>query len=270
MRKFAVLVLTALLVFGTIGGAYATVLNATSGGWSITVDTVRQGFPIEGLIDWVDPFGNDHMWEESWWGRNNTTSTKENPLSSLTLLSSSNPAPNQILLKYREENDLLYIDLLYSLVGSGPSSWVSETMTLTNASQNPTNQSVFEYTDFDLSDTYDDDSAYGDINGITQYDNLTLANVTPISNIPNYFQITSFPLLVDSLSDAALTNLDNSGSPFGPEDATFAFQWNFSLGPGGTYTIEKLKTVHIVPEPATLSLLGLGVLGVLGLKRKKS
>lgn len=272
MKESIRLVLMSLFVFGLTSGAYAEVLTAANGGWSINFDTLRQieqgeDTPREGLMDWVDPLGRDHIWEGSWWGRDNS-GYGEGPLSSLTLESWSNPAPNQISMRYTEPGSNLYVDLWYGLTGSGLASSISERAMLTNANNNPINLSIFEYADFDLTDTDNNDNAFGNVFGITQYDNWSRVSVIPVSSIPNHFQIASFSSLVDSLSDASSTILNDSGSPYGPGDATFAFQWDFTLAPGETYTIEKIKTLTTTPEPVSCALFLFGG-GALALVRRK-
>ena len=65
-------------------------------------------------------------------------------------------------------------------------------------------------------------------------------------------------------------DLNNSGSPFGPGDYTGAFQWRVELAPAGslgdTFTSSIVKRVEVVPEPAAVLLLAVG-LGLLWRRR---
>lgn len=61
----------------------------------------------------------------------------------------------------------------------------------------------------------------------------------------------------------------NVGGPTGPGGGSAISGWS---GPGyesGLYTINLTGASGIIPEPATMSLLGLGLLGLLGLKKRK-
>lgn len=277
MKKSAVLVLMVLLVFGTVSGAYADIFNAVDGGWSITVDSARQirdgeGSPTDGLVNWKDPFGYDYVYQDTWFGRGGDAAS-EGPLSSLTFLSGSNSAPNQILLNFKD-NGQLSLDLSYELSGSGLSSSVLEKGILTNGGTDPLTLSIFKYADYDLTyghSAHNDDFAFGNALGITQHDAFSIVSMTPTSSIPNAFQISVVGCpgsIISSLNDGNVTNLNNTGSPYGPGDASFAFQWNFTLAPGQAYTIENMKTLTTTPEPISCALFLVGG-GALVLARKK-
>jgi hypothetical protein len=105
--------------------------------------------------------------------------------------------------------------------------------------------------DFDLGGFGGQDVAVGDVNGIIQTDGSTILSVHS-SLMPNAFQVAPFPDLFLSLSDFSITNLDNGGSPFGPGDATFAYQWNLTIPAGQSisFSIDK----DFIPEPGTAIL----------------
>lgn len=262
MQKLIVSVFIGLLILGVTSPVYATDFTATDNGWSVTIDS--SGF---GLDTWTDPFGADHMYQEWWWGRDSALDP-EGPLDDTDFtLSGSNPAPDKISLTYTGVTNDLEIELFYDLDGYSNYSILYEDGIITNTSTTETlDISVFEYTDFDLADTPDGDTAFGDIYGITQIDGIIIAEVTP-STLPDFFEIGPYSDLVDSLDDSNPTTLSNSGSPFGPGDATFAFQWDFTLQPGQSYIIEKTKKVTVTPEPSTILLLGIGLFGLGGAGR---
>lgn len=266
MKKLAILFGMLSLMFGLSAEGQADLFNVTDGGWSIEVDTERhiregEGTVTDGLVNWKDPFGYDYVYQDTWFGRDDTSSS-EGPLSDLTFLSASNPAPNSIYLNFTDGT--LLLDLEYELIGLGNSSIIVERATMTNNGASALTLSIFKYVDFDLCYNYDDhnnDYAFGSSFGITQYDDFAVAMVTPVLFAADAFQISrcGYPgSVISSLNDGAITNLDNSGSPFGPEDADFAFQWNFTFEPGETYMIENTKILTIVPEPASIVLFLLG------------
>lgn len=263
MRRAVVLFAVGLLVLGLNAGAYADIFNIFDGGWSITLDTERQirdgeGTLTDGLVNWKDPSGYDYLYQDTWFGRSGDA-TSEGPLSTLTLLSYSTPAPNKVLLSFKDPYSL-YVDLSYELHGSGFSSWISESATLTNAGTGALTASIFKYADFDLCygyDAHDNDYAFGNTSGITQCDAFSVANIALTSYAADAFQISTcgYPgSVISSLNDNNITNLNNTGSPYGPGDADFGFQWNLVLAPDESYTIENIKTLTTAPEPVSMIL----------------
>jgi hypothetical protein len=118
---------------------------------------------------------------------------------------------------------------------------------------------LFELTDFDLNGDSAGDFASGSVDGILQQKAGTTAFVSS-SLPPDAFQISAFSDIRDALNDGSFTNLDNSGSPSGPDDLQHAFQWNLSLDPGERVAFQKTKDVN-VPEPAATVLVLAGLVG---------
>jgi hypothetical protein len=82
----------------------------------------------------------------------------------------------------------------------------------------------------------------------------------------NAYQAQAFSGLQTSLTNATITNLNNTGLPFGPGDFTGAFQWNNVVAAGGTLTVTSIFTAY-VPAPGALALLGLA--GLVGSRRRR-
>jgi hypothetical protein len=85
---------------------------------------------------------------------------------------------------------------------------------------------------------------------------------------PSHYEAGIYSATLTSLNDEGPTTLSDAdgSSIIGPDDLTWAFQWDFTLAKGGTYLFSKNK--HVVPEPATMALLALGGLVLLKRKRK--
>ncbi len=77
----------------------------------------------------------------------------------------------------------------------------------------------------------------------------------------------SFANIRGLLTDNSITNLNNTGLPFGPGDFTGAFQWTVTLAPGEAFTATASMTVTYIPAPSALALLGLG--GLIGCGRRR-
>jgi PEP-CTERM motif-containing protein len=248
----ALVVIVCSILITTLTPAFAITLDVFDNNSSIAVDTGSQ----DGLFSWnVD--GVSQMSREWFWLRTGND-TQEVSLDTLTLNSSS-AVGNQISVSYSGQDFDVAID--YTLLGGANGSGISrieEEISFLNTGTSALNLSWFSFSDLDLDGTPLDQQAAGGSGGITQRDGLVIANVVN-SLAANAFQIAVFDDLVDSFNDAALTNLDNSGSPSGPADLQFAFQHNFVIPVDGTTSFSQIKDVSAVPEPGSLSLLFAGV-----------
>jgi hypothetical protein len=170
------------------------------------------------------------------------------------------------------------------LDGGGGSGNLLQRLTVTNTSGASLGLDVFHLTDFDVSGTFDDDSAVLAGSGtdiqITVSDGSTADTIQFIGYGATDFQVTAYPILIDGLTLPSLMDLDNTGLPFTTADFSGAFQWssvsiaagesmsfmsqfavNTSLAPPGTMPI---------PEPRTGALLGIGLIALALLRERRS
>ncbi len=99
----------------------------------------------------------------------------------------------------------------------------------------PVDVTMFYYYDVDLGGTFSNDSAalVSSPNAVRVTDPNTPGEFTVTAAGNDSFQVATFASIRNLLDDAGITNLDNSGLPFGPGDFTGAFQWaEVSLGQG--------------------------------------
>ncbi len=113
---------------------------------------------------------------------------------------------------------------------------------------------------------------------------LTVVTVTPFtfnpitSSITPLWFLTAFPgwdfnATSMVVSDQQTNHVDISGTGiadipgFDPTPGTYIFTLNSA---GNTFSFSASNAVHGVPEPLTLTLLGTGLLGLFGLRRKLS
>ncbi len=239
-----------------VSSASAVVLDIFDNNSSISVDTGSQ----DGLFSWnVD--GVSQMSREWFWVRTGSD-TQEFSLDTLTL-NSSTAAGNQISLTYSGQGFDVTLDytLLGGTNGSGTSR-IEEEISFLNTGTSALNLSWFSLTDFDLDGTSVDQQTSGGSSGISQVDGLVTGRVIP-SLVAAAFQIAVFDDLADSLNDAGLTTLDNSGNPLGLADAQFAFQHNFVIPSDSGASFTQIKDISAVPEPTNISLFATGVLLIL-------
>jgi hypothetical protein len=239
-----------------INPAFAVTLDAFDNNSSISVDTGSQ----DGLFSWnVD--GVSHMSREWFWLRTGN-GTQEFSLDTLTL-NSSNATGNQISLTYSGQGFDVTLDytLLGGANGSGASR-IEEEISFLNTGTSALSLSLFSFTDLDLDGTPLDQQAFGGTGGIIQVDGIVTASVIP-SLAATAFQIAVFDDLVDSLNDAGITNLDNSGSPSGPADLQFAFQHDFVIPVDSLTSFTQIKELSAVPEPGNMGLFVTGLVLIL-------
>lgn len=139
---------------------------------------------------------------------------------------------------------------------NGPSGRVEQTMTITNLSTtNPLVIDIFHMLDFDVQPTAGNDSA-------TQIGTTRIGLSDPGGVTGEYVGIGASAFMVRGfggtdlgavLDDTAVTNLDNSGLPFGPGDYTSAMQWaNQTIAPSGSASFVIQFSINTSTVPVTL------------------
>jgi hypothetical protein len=258
MKGHGILWLAATLLAGTAAAAPLTISNRNA---SITVDPDT----VFGLSSYTLN-GTEQIFEQWFWFRL-PADTFEHPLNTLPL-TSADATGNQIQLSFAGAT--LAVNLGYRLTGGAPGTKVAdlqEQVTLHNLGGADLPVTWFMEADFDLNGFGGQDLIVGDANGMVQTDGTTTVKVQS-SRTPDAFQVAAFPELFLSLSDLSITRLDNTGSPFGPGDGTFAYQWNLLIPADDSITFSIDKA--FIPEPDTLALclVGLGVLPALRLRHE--
>jgi hypothetical protein len=201
--------------------------------------------------------------------------TKELPLSGLGYFNHKavdanfNPGIDTLTVIYGQPAGFS-ITLAYLLNGGLEHSLKSdlvETISFHNMTGQAVHLQFFQYCDFDLGGT-----SGGDIveivnpNTVRQSDAQIMVAETVLTPVPAHSEVALYNSTLLKLNDAGPTTLSDNDGPIGPDDVTWAFQWDLTVPAGGTVQISKDK--NITPEPATLALMGLGGLGLI-LSRKR-
>ena len=169
-------------------------------------------------------------------------------------------------------------EIVYTLTGgSGGSgtSDVAETIRLTNTSStNSLAMRFFQYCDFDLNGTPGDDIlSFPNMNAVRQTDGSgTGLSETVVTPDASHHEGGIYPNTRNKLDDNAATTLNDlpaygGGSITG--DVTWAYEWDRTIAHNGSFIISKDKHLDMVPEPGTLLLLGLGLVGAEVTRRRK-
>jgi hypothetical protein len=137
---------------------------------------------------------------------------------------------------------------------------IAETIAIRNTGTSTLVISFFQYSDFDLGGTIQDQSVQiGGFNNNTvgQSDVGFVANETVVTPRPTRWEVAFFSSLLNRLNDGAADDLQNVNGPLGPGDLTWAYQWDFTIPAGQSVLISKDKS--IVPAPGVLTLAGVGL-----------
>lgn len=225
----------------------------------------------KGLYSWqVD--GVDHLNQQWFWFRVGAAEA-ERPIDTLTQVQAitlnvdGTPGDDALLVRYRDANQRYEVSVRYTLTGGEASSGVSsleEVIRVVNLTNAPLDFHLFQYVDFDLNGTDDDDSVVlsgTPVNTALQTDASLEISETVVTPPPSRYEVSEYNSaggLEERLNDGLPSTLTNTLGPLSNLDATWAFEWDFQVGPGGSYLISKNKSLRgvAVPEPSSLVLLG--------------
>lgn len=181
------------------------------------------------------------------------------------------------IINYNYAN-LMNVQVTYILTGGTAgtkTSDVAESIRIINQSGGNLTLSFFQYCDFDLGWSTSDALRFPNANAVTQRDlggTLQVAE-TVATPAANRHEGGAFPTIVNYFGNGVIDNLSNLpaiGAPWITGDMTWAFQWDRTIVNNGTFLISKDKRLAPIPEPATVFLMGAGLVGVgIALWRRK-
>jgi hypothetical protein len=174
-------------------------------------------------------------------------------------------------------NSQFTAEVVYTLTGGSAGSGtsdVAETIRLVNTSRTTLPMRFFQYCDFDLNGTPGDDVLrFPNANAVRQTDGAGVGvSETVVTPSASHHEGGFYPITRGKLDDNMPTTLNDlpaygGGSITG--DVTWAYEWDRSIAQNGSFIISKDKHLEVVPEPGTLLLLGLGLVGAEITRRRK-
>jgi hypothetical protein len=142
-------------------------------------------------------------------------------------------------------------------------------LTFTDTTGLDQNLALFVYQDWDLGagqgldDLLDWDGSEMTLSDPVLLDEVRIRAITA----PIAAEAADFDLLLTDFLDASPSSLtDGAGLPFGPGDATFAFEYMLSVAANGQATLTTSYT--LTPEPGSASLLGVGLAALAAWRRR--
>ena len=149
-------------------------------------------------------------------------------------------------------------------MGSGVAD-IGEAIRIKNTSGSSLDFHFFQYSDFDLGCPGNDviqlgKNLQGKFNEAAQSDGAVGLTETVVTPGANHGEAAFFNTTLVKLNDGVASVLSDNLNPVGPGDVTWAFQWDFTIAPGGSFLISKDKYLQIqnVPEPSSMLLALLG------------
>ncbi len=261
-----------LAIFSQSGQAQIVILNHNNS--SASIDTGSSA----GMFNWsVD--GQNVLAQQWFWYRVGLTA--EAPINTLGVPVITTPDARTLYASYDNGSYGVRVDYLLTgfTAGSGNSD-IAETITIFNHTATPLDFHFFQYSDFDLGGPAGDQVAlsvnsnplspsFGLYNTATQMDPFAGLTETVITPGANHGEVGIWNTTLTKLNNGVADTLNDVIGPTLPGDVTWAFQWDFTIPAGSSLGISKAKALHLnlIPEPTTLALTALGIVG-LALRRK--
>ncbi len=216
--------------------------------------------------------GNNQLYDEQFFYRVGDTGP-EHSFGSLILSGYVQPTADTLTATYGSLLGGFVATVSYNLDGGAPgNSALYEDVSIT-AGINPVSFHLFEYTDLDLNGTMNDDrvsivrmppaaalAIQNDATGPEYSESIGVL-------APNHVEAALFDSTLLKLNDGVATTL-NDVLTAGPGDVTWAFQWDMTIAPFQTVTIQKAKLLAPIPEPMTMVGLLMAIGGISSYVRK--
>lgn len=264
------LILPSLLVAASISASsvHSAIYTLTHDNSALTVDDST----FTGISSWLVD-GTEHLSNQWFYYRVGSTGP-ESTIDTLNLDNADQYRSRSLELTYSSISGidfeiLVDLSLLGGTAGSGVSD-LAQNIRISNTGVNPLDFHFFQYADFDLNNTNVGDTVEQiNANTVRQTEGSLVLQETVGTPAPDHVEMANHPSTLLRLQDDSITTTlnDNIGPISG--DVTWAWQWDFLIAPGDSVIISKDLRMEVVPVPPAIWLFGSGLLGLVGIARRK-
>lgn len=258
-------ILSLLGAVGVICQSQAQIVTLTDNNSTAMINPSSQA----GMFNWSVQGQNQLFQQWFWYGIGNNAVHSIDTISAPTISLSGTRGMTAV---YSSQNFNLSIDYLLSggsvlPVGGSAVAGIGETIRIINTSSTSLPFHFYQYSDFDLGGPGNDNVQLGlNLRGLyneaMQSDPGVALTETVTTPGANRGEVDYYANTLNRLNGGGPVTLNNNVGPLpSPGDVTWALQWDFEIGPGGSVLISKDKflNVLIVPEPSALAFVGLGL-----------
>ena len=251
----AAIVLAVLAASATPVNAQICTLTASGASYVIPATSHYDTSPSSNL---TGVGTGDYLFEDGWWFRVSGDAQEFNfPTPDTTTCAAAAGTITWTNVSARGFSASLAISISSAAASSGE---VLQTMTINNLSAaGPLTLDLFHFADFDVNGSFGTDNATLALaNTYIQLTDTTAgtAEYHAFSPNANAFMVRPFSSagtdVAGLLSDALVTNLDNSGLPFVSGDFTGGFQWSLVIPASGTASVTVAMAGNQISTPVTL------------------
>lgn len=169
------------------------------------------------------------------------------------------------------------VSATFSLVGSSPGTGTSDLsiqFKVKNTSGSSTNFHFYEYSNFVLGGAPTDTVQFPNSNTVFQAGSLGSVAENAVATggsgfaAPMHHEAGVVFNTLTKLTSGSPAVLNDTNSA-GPGDVTWAFEWDLPIAPGATSQFSKDISI-VIPEPSTVVLVGMSLIGALALRRRRA
>lgn len=233
--RFASVVLACVVVAGPLGAAGGTIQDQAV---SLEYPAVHwSSVAAANLLGTYSSPTSDPLSASGYWYRVIGVDTREHPLPAPDSESYAGGSHMSAQWTNLDGKGLHVEELTYVYDNERPSGTFTSELRFTNLTSSPISVEVFHYLDVDVLGNPDDDTVKSLTPTYLRFSDLSGTAIRYRAPGAAAFRVGAYPSVRDALNDSGITTFAGSGAPFGPGNATAAYQWQATIEPGQVRSI---------------------------------